>query len=111
MTTLRNQLNPISIALVITISLAACTEKAAENSNQTKVAIPPVATATEDQIAQLQKEAQAGDSDAQYNLAYMYENGIGVPKNEAKALELYQNAAHQGHSGAQTNLDAMSSSK
>lgn len=91
-------------------SLAACTEETAD-TNPAKTIIPSVATATEDKIAQLQREAQAGDSDAQYNLAYMYENGIGVPKDEAKALELYQNAAHQGHSKAQTNLDAMNSSK
>ncbi|HEY8034609.1 MAG TPA: SEL1-like repeat protein [Methylobacter sp.] len=88
----------------------ACTEQA-DNSNQAKAVAPVMVTVTEDKIAQLQREAQAGDPDAQYNLAYMYENGIGVPKNEAKALELYQQAADQGHSEAQNNLDAMSSSK
>jgi TPR repeat protein len=66
---------------------------------------------TEDKIAQLQREAQEGDPDAQYNLAYLYENGLGVPKNETKALELYQQAADQGHPAAQNNLDAMSTSK
>lgn len=102
------------IAIVVTAALliAACTGKTA-NSNQAKKVAPPatVTTVTEDKIAKLQKEAQAGDPDAQYNLAYMYENGLGVPKNEAKALELYQQAADQGHSAAQNNLEAMSSSK
>ncbi len=91
------------------MSLLACTEKPEEN-HQTEKAIPTVVTG-DDKISQLQREAQEGDSDAQYNLAYMYENGLGVPMNEAKALELYQQAADQGHSAAQGNLNAMSLSK
>ncbi|TAN71673.1 MAG: hypothetical protein EPN17_00630 [Methylobacter sp.] len=100
--------NLIFLALVaITVMpLVACTEKA--DSNQVESV---VSTMTEDKVAKLQKEAQAGDPDAQYNLAYLYENGLGVPKNEVKALELYQQAADQGHSEAQNSLDAMSSSK
>ena len=103
------QLNLIAV-VTTAILLVACTEKAAD-SNQEKTVVPPVTTVSEDKIAKLQREAQAGDPDAQYNLAYLYENGLGVPKNEAKALELYQQAADQGHSTAQNNLDAMSSVK
>lgn len=91
------------------MSLLACTEKPEEN-HQTEKAIPTVVTG-DDKISQLQREAQEGDSDAQYNLAYMYENGLGVPKDEAKALDLYQKAAGQGHSAAQNNLDAMNQAK
>lgn len=103
-----------SIAAVVTtaVLLSACTEKAADNNPpQTKKVVPSVATVTEDQIARWRKEAKAGDPDAQYNLAYIYENGLGVPKDEAKALELYQQAADQGHSEAQNNIDARGSSK
>jgi TPR repeat protein len=39
-------------------------------------------------------------------LAYRYENGLGVPKDETRALDLYQKAASQGHREAQNNLDA-----
>ncbi|TRW95124.1 tetratricopeptide repeat protein [Candidatus Methylobacter oryzae] len=102
------------IAIVITTAalLAACTEKAADNTRpETKKAVPPVATVTESKIAQWTKEAKAGDPDAQYNLAYIYENGLGVPKDEAKALELYQQAAAQGNSAAQDNIDALGSPK
>lgn len=104
--------NRISIVLIITsaLLLGACTEKA-DDSNQVKTVVPSVTTVTEDRIAKWQREAQAGDPDAQYNLAYIYENGLGVPKDEAKALELYQQAANQGYPAAQNNLDAMSSSK
>ena len=107
MTSHRRQINIFAIVIAIAISLVACSEKAAD-SNQTEKA---VATVTEDRIAQLQREAQEGDPDAQYNLAYMYENGLGVPKNETKALELYQQAADQGHPAAQDNLEAMSKAK
>ena len=112
MTSLQQQINLIANAIIVitVLSLAACTEKT-EDSNQAKTVI---STVSEDEIAQLpqlQREAQEGDPDAQYTLAYMYENGLGVPKNEAKALELYQQAADQGHSAAQANLDAMNKSK
>ncbi|MFZ2404786.1 MAG: SEL1-like repeat protein [Methylobacter sp.] len=99
-----------AIVFAAAVLIAACTEKAAD-SNPAKTVAPPVTAMTEEQVAKLQREAQAGDSDAQYDLAYMYENGVGVPKNETKALELYQQAADQGHSAAQNNLDAMSSAK
>jgi len=109
MALLSKQINLITMSIVITtaISLVACTEKA-EDSTQTETV---VSTVTEDKIAQLQREAREGDPDAQYELAYLYENGLGVPKDETKALELYQQAADQGHPAAQANLDAMSNSK
>jgi len=112
MTLLHKQKNIFSITIVIAIavSLMACSEKA-EDSNQKSQTIIPSVAVTEDKIAQLQREAQEGDSDAQYSLAYLYENGIGVPKNETKALELYKQAADQGYSAAQNNLDSMSKSK
>ena len=107
MTSHQQQKNLIAIVVTMAIALTACTEKA-EDSNQTEKV---VSTVTEDKIAQLQREAQEGDPDAQYELAYHYENGLGVPKNEAKALELYQQAADQGHPAAQDNIEAMSKSK
>lgn len=104
---------PIAIAIVVAtvISLAACTENEATDSTQTKKVVPSVANVTESKIAQWRKEAEAGHPDAQYNLAYIYENGLGVPKDEAKALELYQQAADQGHSSAKSSLDSRRSSK
>jgi TPR repeat protein len=109
MTSLHKQINFIATAVVLTtvISLVACTEKTEDNNQAETV----VSTVTEDKIAQLQREAQEGDPDAQYELAYLYENGLGVPKSETKALELYQQAADQGHPAAQDNLDTMSKSR
>ena len=108
-TLLRQKISLIATFIVLTtaISLVACTEKA-EDSTQTETV---VSTVTEDKIAQLQREAREGDPDAQYELAYHYENGLGVPKDETRALDLYQQAADQGHPAAKANLDAISNSK
>jgi TPR repeat protein len=115
MTSLHRQINLIATAIVIAtaLSISACTENP-EDSNQTEGNVQvntAVSTVPDGNITQLQREAQEGDPDAQYNLAYIYENGLGVPKDETKALELYQQAANQGHPAAQTNLDALSKSK
>ncbi len=99
-----SQIVTLAIAVIVALSLVSCTEKSADN-NQTESAISAV---TEDKITQLQREAQEGNPDAQYNLAYLYENGLGVPKDETRALDLYQQAADQGHPAAQNNLNAMS---
>ena len=48
--------------------------------------------------------AEAGHSDSQFNLALMYEQGIGITKDESKALVWYLKAAQQGNSNAQYNL-------
>ncbi len=42
--------------------------------------------------------AQAGDREAQMNLALMYEKGRGVEADPLRALELFLAAADQGHS-------------
>ena len=48
--------------------------------------------------------AEQGDAKAQSNLALMYENGRGVPKDFVAAASWYQYAAAQGDVGAQLNL-------
>jgi len=102
MTSRHKPINLIAIAVTTALLLAACKDKD-PFTNQQETAAPAV---TEDKITQLQREAQAGDPDAQYNLAYLYENGLGVAKDEAKALDLYQQAADQGHPEAQNSLNA-----
>jgi TPR repeat protein len=51
--------------------------------------------------------ADQGDSRAQHNLGYMYENGKGVPKDNVQAVTWYRLAAEQGEPHAQTNLGYM----
>lgn len=62
------------------------------------------APSAEKRLMQLQKLADSGDADAQFNLGMMYRKGEGVPKDDAKAMELYQKAAAQGHAKAQYGL-------
>jgi TPR repeat protein len=48
--------------------------------------------------------AEEGDAPSQFNLGLMYEQGIGVAKDEKAAVIWYRNAAEQGVSSAQYNL-------
>ena len=84
--------------------LLACTEKTTSNNVNTTPSVT-VINISGDKITQLQREAESGDPDAQYNLAYRYENGLDVPKDDAKALDLYEKSADQGHSEAKNHLD------
>ena len=51
--------------------------------------------------------AEKGDTDAQYNLAWMYNNGEGVPEDDVEAVKWYRLAAEQGDADAQSNLGFM----
>jgi hypothetical protein len=53
------------------------------------------------------KAADQGDAKAQYNLGFMYDNGQGVPQNDAEAMKWYRKAADQGDAEAQFNLGLM----
>ena len=55
-------------------------------------------------VAEWRKKAEAGDANAQFNLGLMYENGRGVPKDDAEALKWWRKAADQGFAEAQYNL-------
>lgn len=50
--------------------------------------------------------ASGGDSAAQFNIALMYHSGLGLPANEAKAVEWYQRSAENGNARAQEFLAA-----
>ncbi len=51
--------------------------------------------------------AREGHSDSQFNLAVMYEHGIGVVKDEKEAVVWYDKSAAQGNSAAQFNLGVL----
>lgn len=55
-------------------------------------------------VTEFRASADEGNSNSQFNLALMYEQGIGVTKNEEEALRWYLKAALQGNSNAQYNL-------
>jgi len=51
--------------------------------------------------------AERGDARAQTLVGIMYENGRGVPQNDAQAVKWYQLAAEQGYAFARYNLGGM----
>jgi len=51
--------------------------------------------------------AEEGDAGAQFNLALMYDDGRGVPQDDAEAVKWYRLAAEQGNARAQYNLGVM----
>jgi TPR repeat protein len=60
-------------------------------------------------IAELKKQAAAGDASAQFKLGFAYDSGNGVPKDQAEAVLWYRKAADQGYSRAQYDLDCSGS--
>lgn len=51
--------------------------------------------------------AKEGHIDSQFNVGVMYEQGIGVAKNDKEAVFWYEKAAAQGSSAAQYNLGVL----
>jgi uncharacterized protein len=51
--------------------------------------------------------AQKGNREAQHTLGFMYRDGRGTKRNDAKALAWYRRAAEQGYAPAEYNLGLM----
>jgi len=51
--------------------------------------------------------AKEGHADSQFNVALMYERGIGIGKDEKEAVVWYGRAASQGNAAAQFNLGVL----
>jgi tetratricopeptide repeat family protein len=51
--------------------------------------------------------AHQGFAEAQNDLGWMYEKGLGVRQDDQRAVEWFTKAAHQGHAQAQFNLGVM----
>lgn len=64
-------------------------------------------TKAKSNMAEYIKKAGQGDSDAQYELGVIYEDGLGVPKDISKAIEWYKKAAALGDSSATRILSSM----
>jgi len=61
--------------------------------------------ANRDALRYIQHAADAGSSEGAHRLAIVYAQGLaGTPRNEARALELFDRAAVAGHTRAQINL-------
>ena len=58
-------------------------------------------------VKELEGLANLGDPRAQYDLAVLYDKGLGVPQSDADALRWYTRAAEQGDARAEYNLGLM----
>ena len=56
---------------------------------------------------EIQKKAEQGDAEAQFNLGVLYDSGEGEKQNRVKAAEWYRRAAEQGHAEAQSKLGTL----
>jgi len=83
----------------ITVALAGCVDKMADRAYQRG----DYATVVRD----LEPKAEGGDVRAQYDLGVLYDKGLGVPQDDAKALYWYKLAAEHGEKRAQYNLALM----
>ena len=73
--------------LFLTLMFVAVVGACSESSPPSKQEAAPTA---EERLTQLQKQADSGDADAQFNLGIMYRKGEGVPKDANKAVEWWQ---------------------
>lgn len=48
-------------------------------------------------VAQIQRRAERGDAEAQVDLGALLEKGVGLPRDPAHALQLYQRAGEKGN--------------
>ena len=60
----------------------------------------------EEAAATFESLAEQGDGKTLFSLGLMYHSGSGVPRDEAKAVRLYHEAAKSGHTLAQEYLSA-----
>ena len=64
--------------------------------------------AQRDGLKLIQQSADAGSAEGAHRLALVYAYGEGgVPRNEARAVELFERAAEKGHKRAQLNLGTL----
>jgi TPR repeat protein len=102
-----------SFAFLLPLILGGCGERAAVNPADAAPAVHEKELTSEDYFAQLHKEAETGNAEAQFKLGWIYMHGEGytgvifmreVSKDIARAFDWYQKAAVQGHVDAQYNL-------
>jgi TPR repeat protein len=57
-----------------------------------------------DAVKELTPLAEQGNADAQFNLASLYYQGLGVPQDYKQAVKWFRKSADQGNTSAQVNL-------
>ncbi len=58
-------------------------------------------------VKEFRAGAEKGEADCQFNLALIYEKGIGITQDEKEAVVWYRKSAEQGNANAQFNLGVL----
>ena len=95
----------ITIILATVLSFMAFTPLAAQDFQKGLAAAQAGDFATA--LQEWKPLAEAGNANTQFNLAWMYNKGKGLPQDYAEAVKWYRLAADQGHAKAQINLGVM----
>ena len=85
-------------ASLMTTPPVPATEKSSASSNTDWNSLP---------FEEVKRGAEANDAAAQNSFGFLYDNGRGVPKDDAEAIKWYRKAAEQGNAAGQCNLGAM----
>lgn len=67
----------------------------------------PLFLASRDDFGALQTQAERGNAAAQYSIGWRYDDGEGVPVDDAEAVKWYRLAAEQGYPAAEYSLGVM----
>ncbi len=87
----------------VILGLTACTAEVDFNAGVAAYKLGDYATP----LREWRPLAEQGNANAQYNLGFMYINGLGIPQDYAEAAKWFRKAAEQGYAGAQYNLGLM----
>lgn len=69
----------------------------ASSSSHLPDAVAAQGSSVHPRVAYIQRRAQRGDAEAQVDLGALLEKGVGLPRDPARALQLYQRAGEQGN--------------
>jgi TPR repeat protein len=89
------------VAIVLMLPRTAQARVVPQPSPDTAQQQTPPEDAAETVLAPLIQKAEGGDAEAQFQLAALYDNGTGVPKDHAASFKLCECAAEQGLPQAQ----------
>jgi TPR repeat protein len=92
----------IIFILVITFAICCGAQQTAQTAAQTR----PAALSSVP-VTNLQQRAEAGDAQAQFELGRAYEDGKGVPQDDARSIEWFRKSADQGNAQAENSLGVM----
>jgi TPR repeat protein len=98
----------VSLLAALLLMLNGCGDKGSDKKAEvSQPAAMANVTKPDEKFGKLQKEAEAGNADAQNTLGWMFANGHGAPQNSQEAIKWFRLAAGQGNTSAQLALGQM----